>query len=101
MSDQKRSITRKSTIIVAMMVSLFLLVALWGLHAYRDYTSCICFGVTSQMQTRAIDDRLRAWYEIDENADTFSLLLFTCPHNRHLGLKVYPADSTYEIWLSD
>ena len=61
MSDQKKPIKRKSPIIVAVMVSLILFVALWGLHAYRDCTSCICFGVTSQIQSRAIDDRLRAW----------------------------------------
>ena len=84
-----------------LMVSLLLIGGLWGLHAYRERVSCICFGVTSQPQTRTIDDRLRAWYDIDENAETFSITMFTCPHNKHLTLRIYPFSNTYDIWLRD
>ena len=101
MSDRKKPKNRKRAISMILMVSLFLVGGIWGLHAYRDYSSCICFGVTAQPQTRAIDDRLRSWYEIDENAETFSITMFTCPHNKRLGLRIYPFNNTYDIWLRD
>ena len=101
MSDRKKPTYRKRAIILILMVSLLLIGGLWGLHAYRERVSCICFGVTSQPQTRAIDDRLRAWYDIDENAETFSITMFTCPHKKHLALRIYPFNNTYDIWLRD
>ena len=68
------------------------------LNRYLEYKSCLCSIATEEHQTREIDDMIRAYYDVDPNSGTFSLISFECPHHKYIMAEVFPSENRYTFW---
>ena len=83
-----------------MAIAILISLVFWTFGAYMEMRSCICFGLSHEIQERPIDEKLGQVYPMENlRLGAYSILITQCRHGKRMRIMVDPDYGIYKAQL--